>query len=353
MITIPSSAYSIEVGALLDSSLEKLLETRFKHSKKVILADENTCDHCVSHLTANYSELSEAEIIVIPAGEEHKTLEICAQVWETLSDYSIQRSDLIIHVGGGVTTDLGGFIASVYKRGIRFINIPTSLLAMVDASSGGKTGVDLMGYKNQIGTFTHPELVVCDPEFLITLPPQELLWGRAEMLKHGLIADAAHWKVISDKRPEEINAEDIAHSVAIKNAIVQRDFTEQNERKKLNFGHTIGHALEGFMLNRSPLPHGQCVAWGILAESLLAHKFRDFPREDVQKIEGVIQRDYPKIELRAEDIAGVLQLMHQDKKNRGADINFVCIESIGNVSIDSTYTIDQIEEVITSLFVCS
>jgi 3-dehydroquinate synthase len=353
MIQIPSETYKIEVGSLLESSLADVLNSKFTNSKKVILADENTFEHCVSFLTSNFDALSNAEIVVIPAGEENKTLEICSQVWETLSDYHIQRSDLLINVGGGMVTDMGGFIASVYKRGIPFINIPTSLLAMVDASAGGKTGIDLNHFKNQLGTFAHPELVICDPEFLQTLPKEELLWGQAEMLKHGIIASTEHWDAVKKMDLESIDSTIIAQSVTIKNDIVLKDFKEQADRKKLNLGHTIGHAIEGFMLDFNPLPHGRCVAHGILAESLLAHKFGTLSQADFMEIKATIENLYPELVLTHEQLDPIVNLMQQDKKNRGNEINFVGIKGIGEVIIDTTYTLSEIREVLQQLFMRS
>ncbi|MDG0974802.1 MAG: 3-dehydroquinate synthase [Crocinitomicaceae bacterium] len=351
MTTIPSLGYSIEIGDLLQGSLSKLLSEEFSTRKKVIICDENTHENCVPYLTTSIDELANAEIIVLPAGEENKILEICAQVWEALSEYKIQRNDIILNVGGGMITDLGGFVASIYKRGVDYMNIPTSLLAMVDASAGGKTGVDLGVYKNQLGLFSTPRLVVCDNIFLGTLPDEELLWGKAEMLKHGLIQSKEHWLNLKTKPVKDITIEDIAVSVAIKNEIVKADFKEENVRKGLNFGHTIGHALEGFFLEQDKKAHGHCVAWGIVAESLLAAKFGTLPMEEFKEIFAHIQSEYPQIKLEPDNLTHLIELMKHDKKNNSKRINFTTISTIGVSHIDQAFSEKQIQEVLQELFI--
>ena len=350
MIQIPSLDYDIEIGEVHTSSLQKHLSTDYKSGKKVIICDENTHEHCVPYLTTGFDELANAEIIVLPAGEEFKVMEICMQVWEALSEYKIQRSDLIINVGGGMITDLGAFVASIYKRGIDFINIPTSLLAMVDASSGGKTGVDLGAYKNQLGLFSVPKLVVCDPIFLSTLPNEEKTWGKAEMLKHGLIQAKSHWDRLKTLHISEITAEDIGVSVGIKNDIILKDFREENIRKSLNFGHTIGHALEGYFLTREKKAHGHCVAWGIVAEALLAHKHGELSKDEYEDIYQHISKEYPALRIEKTVVTNLIELMKNDKKNQSAVINFTSISPIGKAHIDQTYSTDQITEVLTELF---
>lgn len=350
MIQIPSLEYNIEIGDIHESSLQTLLSANYKHSKKVIICDENTHEHCVPYLTTSFDELTNAEIIVLPAGEENKIMEICLQVWEALSEYKIQRNDLIINVGGGMITDLGAFVASIYKRGVDFINIPTSLLAMVDASSGGKTGVDLGAYKNQLGLFSLPKLVVCDPIFLSTLLDDEKRWGKAEMLKHGLIRSQPHWDRLKKLPLSEISAEDIGISVTIKNEVVLKDFKEENIRKSLNFGHTIGHAIEGFFLTKDKKAHGHCVAWGLVAESLLAHKFGPLSKENYTDIYQHISKEYRAVEFDKSAINELIELMKNDKKNNKSSINFTAISKIGEAEIDQTYTITEIIEVLEELF---
>lgn len=346
---ISSKYHTIFIGSILESPFQELLTKNYKDSKKVILVDEHTHEHCLSSLITQFSELEAAEIVVLPVGEESKNLEICAQVWEALLEYDIQRKDLIINLGGGVITDVGGFIASTYKRGIDFMNISTSLLGMVDASVGGKTGINLGELKNQVGTFSSAVLTVCDASFLTTLPAEEMLSGKAEMLKHGLISSADLWKkLIQDK--VEIENSILYDTIQVKASIVDKDFKEENERKKLNFGHTVGHALESlFISRRTSVAHGICVAWGMLAESYLSTLFHSLKAEELQEIERFIRSSYPKIALQQEDIPLLLQLMKKDKKNTQATINFTLLDKIGEASINHELEERQIEKALQKL----
>ena len=269
--TINLNIYPIEIGNLEDSSLQGLISQKYFNSKIIIIVDENTNEFCLEYLLTTFDFLKDAEIILIPEGESSKVLDLCAQIWDTWTDYHIERKDVVINLGGGVVCDLGGFSASIYKRGLDFINIPTTLLAMVDASVGGKTGVDLGKYKNQLGVFADPEAVYIDIAFLQTLPVGEIYNGFAEMLKHGLIVNAKHWEELSFLKEveKEITIEHIYASLLIKNGIVLEDPFEAGLRKKLNFGHTIGHALEGYFSVKDPISHGYAVALGILAESFI------------------------------------------------------------------------------------
>lgn len=332
-------------GSLLESSLNKIF-LQFSSFKKVIIVDENTHDHCLEYLITNYVELKDAEIIMLPAGEQNKVMEVCFQVWQALTEYEINRNDLIINLGGGLVTDMGGFIASIYKRGVKFINIPTSLLGMVDASVGGKTGIDLGSYKNQLGVFSFPEIVICDSGFLDSLPPEEFLSGKAEMLKHGLIADPEHWKKSLALTSENITNKDIERSVLIKKKIVEMDPFEKKERKALNFGHTVGHAIEGFLLEKNPQPHGFCVAWGIVVESFLSYRQNILSKEEFIEISVGIQTNYPKIPINESDVPNIIQLMRNDKKNNTESINFVLIKSIGNVEVNYTFSEDEVKSAI-------
>jgi 3-dehydroquinate synthase len=291
----------IEFGSILSSSFEALIDVRYEKSKKIIIVDENTHDNCLEYLLTSFDQLKDAEVMLLPAGEENKVMEVCFQVWNALSEYRIGRKDLIINLGGGLVTDMGGFMASVYKRGVDFIHIPTSLLGMVDASIGGKTGIDLGPFKNQLGTFSQAQKIYIDPIFLATLPEAELWNGYAEMLKHALIADPDHWKsLISISSPEElINLSLIQKSAEIKMSFVNQDPFEKGSRKLLNFGHTIGHAIEGFSLEKDqPIAHGHAVAIGLLLESELS--FRGTVARHIADVagalayaheEGVIHRD--------------------------------------------------------------
>lgn len=339
---IQSQDYIIEIGSHVNSSLNKILTEDFKDAKKVIIVDENTHDNCLESLITNYPSLKEAEVILLPPGEENKVMEICFQVWEALTEYKIGRRDLIINLGGGVITDLGGFIASIYKRGVQFINMPTSLLAMVDASSGGKTGIDLGPYKNQLGLFAFPIATIIDPSFLTTLNNNELVWGKAEMLKHGLIADKEHWNTLKSKDVHDINTEDIFESVQLKNSVVLSDPKEEAHRKILNFGHTIGHALEAYFLDKSPLPHGYAVALGMLVESKISMDKNLLSKEEYYEIEHFMLQQYNKIDGISSIANELLIYMQNDKKKEGQEFNFTLLEAIGKACINQSVESEEI-----------
>lgn len=345
-----SSNYRIEVGDLLQSSLGEYLGNKYKSSKKIIIVDENTQEKCLPYLLENFSDLHDAEIIVLPVGEENKIIEICYHVWDALTSYQIQRKDIILNLGGGVVTDMGGFIASVYKRGIDFINIPTTLLSIIDASVGGKTGVNLGLHKNQLGVFSVPELTVCDPTFLATLEMKEILSGRAEMAKHGLIADAALFQDMLNENEEIPSLALIERAITIKTEIVDKDFKEEGERKKLNFGHTIGHAIEGFLLGEDiEITHGECVAWGMLVEAHLSTDFAGLSDEELKTIEGFVRSEYLDLPVNKIDFKELLDLMQHDKKNQTEKINFTLLKQIGkaqiNYELDKTAVLVALEKV--------
>ena len=265
MKCIQSNNCKLEVGSIEESSFKLTLEENYASSKCVIIVDENTQKHCLEYLITSFEILHNAEIIVLPPGEENKELAIAVGVWEALTEYGITRYDVIVNLGGGLVTDMGGFIASCYKRGCDYVNIPTTLLAMVDASLGGKTGLNLGHFKNQIGVFSDPKAVYIDPNFLRTLPSNELHSGFAEMLKHGLIHSEALFDMVIDamKSVDQIDLELLVASIQVKNEVIKRDPNENGLRKILNFGHTIGHAIEGYFLNSNSYTHGHCVAIGL------------------------------------------------------------------------------------------
>lgn len=335
--TLQATDYVIEIGSVTGSSFSGLLKSKYKNSKKIILVDENTHDHCLEYLITSFEELEDAEIMLLPVGEENKVMEVCFQVWEAWSEYAIGRSDLVINLGGGVVTDMGGFIASVFKRGLDFIHIPTSLLAMVDASVGGKTGIDLGRHKNQLGVFSNPVAVYVDPGFLGTLPLEEVKNGFAEMLKHALIKDKELWDVVKFISPEEdiFGEKIIAESIEIKNKIVLSDPLEKNERKKLNFGHTFGHAIEGFFLGEeSAIAHGHAVAIGMLAESFISKQRGLLSEVEFAEVEKVITRIYeiPELDKSYED--ELFALMQNDKKNFNSQVQCTLLLGIGSCEIN-------------------
>ena len=339
----------ISFGALAESGFPQLLSSeKFKNSKKIILTDENVSSHWIEFLITSFEALHKAEIIVLPAGEENKDLQVSLQVWEALSEYKVNRTDLIINFGGGVITDMGGFIASTFKRGLSFVNIPTTLLSQVDASVGGKTGIDLGQFKNQIGVFADADYVFIDTQFLKTLPKEELVSGYAEMLKHGLIADASYWKeliLIDPVNDQEKLLSLIHHSVKIKRDIVNQDHKETGIRKQLNFGHTIGHAIEGLCLELgTPIPHGNGVAWGMVAETFLAAHNDMVSIQELNEIERVVEQSYPVIQLDESVIPRLMELIQNDKKNSNGLINFTLIETIGQGIHDQTVNNQLIED---------
>lgn len=318
------------------SELNEYIE-ELKPSKILILVDENTHQYCLPTLLGNLETDIPFEIIEIEAGEELKTIETATQLWEILSEFEADRKSLLINLGGGVITDLGGFVASTYKRGFKFINIPTTLLGMCDASIGGKTGVDLHFLKNMVGTFALPEHIFVYPKFLETLPFSELRSGFAEMLKHGLIADEKHWDdliSIKELTPENI-APFVERSMQIKQTTVEQDFKEQNIRKILNFGHTVGHAVESlFLKNGKIVPHGECVALGMICETQLSYLEQLINETTCTKIIENIRKFYPHLDISEFSNDEILALMQHDKKNFGGEINFSLIKNIGNAIFD-------------------
>ena len=335
-----------EFASIGESTLQSLLNNQFTSSKKVIIVDENTHDFCLEYLLTSIEGLGEAEVMLLPAGEENKVLEVCFQVWESLSEYGIGRQDVIINLGGGIVTDMGGFIASVFKRGIPFINIPTSLLAMVDASLGGKTGIDLGPFKNQLGTFTWPIRTIIDTSFLQTLPEVERVNGVAEMLKHALVADVNMWSTLSGLTDLSVAsiAPFIKSSVAIKQSIVDQDPFERNERKLLNFGHTIGHAIEGYYLKSgTPIKHGFAVALGCIAEAFISHRQLGLKTKDLEELVSVFTRIFHLQAHLDFDKSEVISLMRNDKKNAENKIRCTLLSEIGQGSVD--HVVD--EEILT------
>ena len=322
--------------------LERFIEDHQQH-KFIFIVDENTHEFCLPLLLAEIPEIADIEIIEIPVGEEAKSIEIALQVWESLGELGADRNSIIVNCGGGVVTDFGGFVASTFKRGLRFINVPTSLLSMVDASVGAKTGINLNHLKNQIGTFAAPEMVIISPEFLETLPEVELLSGFAEMLKHGLIKDEQHWTDLKNitKVTHANIASLIPKSVAIKKAVVDKDPLEKGIRKILNAGHTLGHALESYYLSHDiEITHGQVVAVGLILESQISASKSCLSWEDLQEITSVIEKYFPKVTLPNSE--QILPLLLHDKKNVGQEIKCMLLKKIGECIPEST-TISKIE----------
>lgn len=335
----------VEIGSILNGGFQLFLKA-FENQQILIIVDENTHDCCLEYLITSFPELERAEIMLLPNGEENKVMEVCFQVWQAFTEYKVERKDLVINLGGGVVTDMGGFIASVYKRGLTFIHIPTTLLGMVDAAIGGKNGIDLNGFKNQLGTITQPARVFVDAGFLSTLPPEEIFNGYAEMLKHALIGDAKLWEEIRHIQSEEALIQEavILQSIRVKTNIIEQDPFEGGLRKKLNFGHTVGHALESYFFQSTPISHGHAVALGMIAESFISMKRGILSKEAYKDIESTIIRSFPMIELNADDVSIVISLMYQDKKNIAGQIRSCLLEGIGTCSFDHHLTEEEIGE---------
>src|SRR5690625_2647397 len=287
-------------------------------SQIFVLTDENTKRDCLPIFRSKLSGNIIYHQICIPAGEKYKNLTTCTKVWQALSDFGADRKSLLINLGGGVVCDLGGFVASTYMRGIKWINIPTTLLSIVDASIGGKTGVDFNGFKNIIGIIRNPYLVGIEPKFLETLSYRERRSGLAEMLKHALLSDKEHWLSLKTINLESIDSikEYIHKSISIKHQIVSQDRNETGLRKQLNFGHTIGHAIESYFLqNHKPILHGEAIAAGMLIELKLSKELLGFPKVAYQSIESFILKVFGKISLQGIDLDEIFNNLAFDKKN--------------------------------------
>lgn len=318
-----------------------------EHDRIFVLVDETTNKLCWS-LVKDYLCLKDAQTIVIGATDRHKNLDTLIHVWESLQQGKATRHSLLINLGGGMVTDLGGFAASTYKRGINFINVPTTLLAMVDASVGGKTGINFGGLKNEIGVFNDAEFVLLDTNWLQTLDEENIRSGYAEMLKHGLIADDTMWAELINFNIAQPNLYQLASmldkSVRIKERIVAEDPHEKGIRKALNLGHTFGHAFESWAMKRQPVLHGYAVAFGLIAELYLSTTQADFPTERMRQTVNFIRAYYGSLPITCNDYPELIELMHHDKKNRGNEINVTLLGGIGDIRIDQTITEEDIKE---------
>jgi 3-dehydroquinate synthase len=312
-----------------------------KYSNIFIIVDTNTNEFCLPKFLPLLETDLTIEIIEFEAGEINKNIETCIEVWKVLTELGADRKTLIINIGGGVVTDLGGFVASTFKRGVDFIHIPTTLLSMVDASVGGKNGVDLGNLKNQIGVINTPKMVLVDTNYLETVPQNEMRSGLAEMLKHGLIFDKAYWESFLDIKAIDFNQLDslIYRSVEIKNIIVMQDPTEKNIRRSLNFGHTLGHAIEGYFLeneNKTTLLHGEAIAAGMILESYISLHKNLITQEEFHQIKTTLKSIYDDIVFEENDMDPILDLLIHDKKNEYGRIQFALIEGIGQIKINQS-----------------
>jgi len=344
MKTIQSNSYPI----FFDNSIEELAKfvKQGNYSRFFILTDENTAKHCLPAIERLFAGMDNFDVIEINAGEESKDIDFCIGIWKMLIDFGADRKSLMINLGGGVISDMGGFAASTFKRGIDFVHVPTTLLSQVDASVGGKTGIDIDSIKNIIGTFTQPKAVFIAYDFLKTLPPRQILSGLAEMLKHGLIMDAAYWQALKTGDLNMPSAELIYWSVEIKNKVVIEDPTEKGIRKALNFGHTIGHAVEtnSLLTDKNPLTHGEAIAIGMICEAYLAHKKTGLSSDELAEIVEVINSLYPKYPLKKASYQALLKIMMKDKKNENGKINCTLLTRIGQCNLDNICTEDELFE---------
>ena len=324
-----------------------------EHDKIFILTDQTTHDMCLPKLQ-NFLCLKGAQSIVIKAGDTNKTLDSLAEVWTALSQGGATRHSLMINLGGGMVTDLGGFAASTFKRGIDFINIPTTLLAMVDASVGGKTGINFGGLKNEIGVFSDSKFVIINTQFLDTLDHDNICSGYAEMLKHGLISDNKHWAELVGfnlAQPDLAQLQRmVAESIKVKERIVTEDPHEHGIRKALNLGHTVGHALESFAMKHGrPVLHGYAVAYGMVCELYLSARQTGFPTDKMHQTVRFILDHYDRLPYTCDDYPELLELMRHDKKNTSGIINFTLLGGIGDIRINQTATKEEIEEALDFL----
>ncbi len=338
---IPEIIFSNEVGNTVETLIADI-----KPDKIFVLTDSNVQKAVLPELRAESQSFDGSPLINILPGEENKNLETIQKVWETLTTLRATRSSLLINIGGGVVTDLGGFAAATFKRGIRFINIPTTLLAAVDASVGGKTGINFQGYKNEIGAFAKPSATIISTRFFKTLPSCELLSGIGEMLKHALLDNPRHLAEIYNTNIQ--NSENlldlIKKSVAVKQRFVDADFREGGIRKALNFGHTAGHAFEEFSMNSpDPIHHGHAVAHGCVVAMVLSHLKSAFPSDTLHTYACYVRNNYKAPLFNCDDYPKLLELMQHDKKNDSSEyFNFTLLYDIGKPEVNVKINSDDI-----------
>ena len=335
---------------IISTHLESELVTALaecEHDKLFVLTDTTTQELCLP-VIKNFYSLKHMQIITIPASDSHKDIESLMMVWKGLQEGGASRHSCMINLGGGMVTDLGGFAASTFKRGINFINIPTTLLAMVDASVGGKTGINFGGLKNEVGVFNDSKYVILDTEFLKTLDTENICSGYAEMLKHGLISTETMWEELVSF---DLNQPDlkqlqrmVGDSVKVKERIVELDPHEKGIRKALNLGHTFGHAFESWALKRKPILHGYAVAFGLIPELYLSVAKTGFPTDKMRQTVTFIKENYGTLNITCDDYDELIELMQHDKKNQNGIINFTMLGGIGDIRNNQTATTEEIKE---------
>jgi 3-dehydroquinate synthase len=327
-------------------ALKKMIEgERYAQTTFFILTDSACKQHCLPTLMLRVPLLSGAKLIEIESSEEQKTMDACIRIWQKLAACFADRNTVLVNLGGGIVGDIGGFAASTYKRGIDFINIPTTLLAQVDASVGGKTGVNFLGYKNLIGSFQTPLGIFVFPEFLETLPQRQILCGLAEVIKVGLIADRAYWECIQQTSITQVKEVEllVERAIAIKQEIVIQDPKEKGIRKLLNFGHTIGHAIESCSQEEEePLLHGEAIVIGMVCESYLSYKFAGLKHDALDEICSYLLDIYPAYEIRSDRYHRLIELMKNDKKNDGNRFQFTLLKELGVGVYDQHIELDDV-----------
>jgi 3-dehydroquinate synthase len=335
MKSIQNSNYQV----YFDNSLNVLTEilAQKKYSKVFILTDEVTGELCLPVFREKLPQLTDFDLIEVPNGEENKNIDFCIGIWRTLLDFEADRNAILINLGGGVVTDMGSFAASTFKRGIDFLQIPTTLLSQVDASVGGKTGIDMDDVKNIIGTFAQPQAVIISTDFLKTLSDRQMTSGFAEVIKHGIIADANFFEEVAQlENARAVTEAQIHHSVEIKNIVVTEDPFEKGLRKTLNYGHTIGHAIESWSLSneKNPLLHGEAIAIGMICEAYLASQLVGLSEQELTTITETFLKYYGRYSIREGIENQLLDIMKQDKKNQSGKISFSLPDKIGNCKFD-------------------
>lgn len=338
---------SISYPVFFENSLQELNNflSEQKYSKVFVLVDSNTEIHCLPLLQEALSGI-EFDLIEVTPGEENKNIDFCIGIWRMLLDFGADRNSILVNLGGGVITDMGGFAASTFKRGIDFVQVPTTLLSQVDASIGGKTGIDMDNVKNIIGTFTQPKAVFIHTPFLATLDERELRSGYAEVIKHGLIYDASLFEKLQTIAPADLSPQIIYRSVEIKNEVVLIDPYEKGLRKILNYGHTIGHAVESYSLknDKNPLLHGEAIAIGFICEAYLSAKKNGLTQSELSVVVKAIKNIYPAYKLDQASYGDLLEIMKNDKKNNAGQISFSLLQEIGKCSFDIFCSEEEIIE---------
>ncbi len=325
----------------------KYLE-QLDYSTLFILVDENTEAHCLPVLEKCNQQKLNYELIQIASGEVHKNLTTCKIIWDALIECNADRQSILVNLGGGVIGDMGGFCASTYMRGMRFIQIPTTLLSQVDASVGGKLGIDHQSLKNIIGLFQNPEAVFADPIFFKTLPGKQLKSGFAEVLKHALIKDKNHWQELCKiSKIENLKSWDwiLPKSIQIKKAVVENDPLESGHRKVLNFGHSIGHGIESFYLNATmPYLHGEAIALGMICESYLSFKKNNLTKDSLSQISKQFLREFDLNHINESDFDKIIAFVQKDKKNKSGALLLSLLSEIGNCQVNIECQADEIKE---------